>query len=628
MGALGYVRPKNDVFGPLAGHPGSLPPWMTPEVTGKIQACRSTMTRQTAVMDLLAFTSQCQERYGNMRPWPERPWGSGRSAAKDAMFSLLTWFSGGDVASFLRDALSVDDMLLVASEAYGALRLLGTVCSDTAPKERYKLVKVCKQSAGTFLTRPILVELGWNCSHNLWLSCDSPESRDMGGRPAIKPSMAAAVAAHCEDVSQPVNRRTIKKRKGDDSGDYTDCVVRRMDCSFLGAWHRFQYRGAISYTAFYNLIPAECKLIARPSDMCDYCEAGKRAEHSVTQLRQVHKAPDDATLLQLFTLYKAPATRALSVAAHRVILYYTHQREYRVIRQDYNVCIKTPEPDCLTIDYDWEAMLTLPLGPVGTNLAQYHKKSVALLGIGFYWLVGGVHKQAHVDIVSDKITEDAHCSIIAIEKALQMAADHHWFDIRQFKKVVMWSDCGQHFRCGEFLQYALDVMQTKYGILEAICNFLAEKHGRNRRDGHFSVIQRYIHAYCESHTMWRSTDVVAAIRHGHAAVADENCSKQSPTIPLLADHMSLPASIKYDMNTRDFDHVRTYLCFKRLGAQYFVARHYSAGTCVEVHPGAECYEVTYQPRESCPKPYPTDDELYDTLHKKLETRENVFGDLV
>ena len=79
------------------------------------------MSRSTPVLDLAAFISSCSERNGELPPWAQRPHGETKIAAKNAMYRLLEWFSGGDVASLLRDVLTVTDMPRVAREAYIAI---------------------------------------------------------------------------------------------------------------------------------------------------------------------------------------------------------------------------------------------------------------------------------------------------------------------------------------------------------------------------------------------------------------------------------------------------------------------------------------------------------------------------
>ena len=74
--------------------------------------------------------------------------------------------------------------------------------------------------------------------------------------------------------------------------------------------------------------------------------------------------------------------------------------------------------------------------------------------------------------------------------------------------------------------------------------------------------------------------------------------------------------------------VKSLLCFERHGAAYFVARHYGSPTRVRVYPPTYIYEVTYDPRESIPKDYPTDDQLYAVLNEKLAYRDETFGVLV
>ena len=195
------------------------------------------MPRGTPVNDALAFLDTCTKRHPAMLPWSSRGRDTFTSEAGDAMYKLLKWFAGGDVVGFLRDVVPVDDMPRVAKEVYSAIERLAPVQRSCKPKERHHMVAAFKLSAGPFLTHRTLTDRGWLVGSKLWAYCTEGGERDRGGRPSIPSDIADAVVAHCEAVSQPVNRRTIKKRKtadDDDGARATDCVVRRMDCNNLG----------------------------------------------------------------------------------------------------------------------------------------------------------------------------------------------------------------------------------------------------------------------------------------------------------------------------------------------------------------------------------------------------------
>ncbi len=74
---------------------------------------------------------------------------------------------------------------------------------------------------------------------------------------------------------------------------------------------------------------------------------------------------------------------------------------------------------------------------------------------------------------------------------------------------IIWTDTGKHFRCAELAHYFLvNLAEEKKAVN---WNFFVEKHGKNQRDQHFSVISKYIRQETFIRKLYDSADLVETI---------------------------------------------------------------------------------------------------------------------
>ena len=77
------------------------------------------------------------------------------------------------------------------------------------------------------------------------------------------------------------------------------------------------------------------------------------------------------------------------------------------------------------------------------------------------------------------------------------------------KKYIIWSDVGPHFRSGEFLHYLF--RELALCQIEVSFNLFCEKHGKNSRDQHFSVVSNFINQESMVSQLTSSEDICNAI---------------------------------------------------------------------------------------------------------------------
>jgi hypothetical protein len=104
------------------------------------------------------------------------------------------------------------------------------------------------------------------------------KSKKKGGRPKIKNEVQNYIANHLKDSSTVASNRTIKDNSGERiSARYCDDTIKE-------AFKKFDNRilsgelncERISLSSFYKYVGEEYKKPHRLTDLCDYCEYGKK----------------------------------------------------------------------------------------------------------------------------------------------------------------------------------------------------------------------------------------------------------------------------------------------------------------------------------------------------------------
>ena len=127
------------------------------------------------------------------------------------------------------------------------------------------------------------------------------------------------------------------------------------------------------------------------------------------------------------------------------------------------------------------------------------------------------------------------------------------FQLIDSKNYIVWSDTGTHFRCGEFIHFlfyelALEGVSVKY-------NLFAEKHGKNSRDQHFSVISNFIKQESFVKKLCSSLDIVDAIRK-HQDLSNIGRKEQIITEAYVFEKIEQKES-----NIRNIENLKSYYNF-------------------------------------------------------------------
>ena len=74
--------------------------------------------------------------------------------------------------------------------------------------------------------------------------------------------------------------------------------------------------------------------------------------------------------------------------------------------------------------------------------------------------------------------------------AFKFLRQQEFFKKIEKKKLIIWSDTGPHFRCSEVVDYFMN--QLSQEKISVSFNFFGDKHGKNSRDQHFSVVSNFL----------------------------------------------------------------------------------------------------------------------------------------
>ncbi len=75
--------------------------------------------------------------------------------------------------------------------------------------------------------------------------------------------------------------------------------------------------------------------------------------------------------------------------------------------------------------------------------------------------------------------------------------------------MIIWCDCGTHFRSAENMHYFLLELPSQGYLVEI--NYFGEQHGKNGCDQHFSVISKYLEYESYDKRLCETEDIVNAI---------------------------------------------------------------------------------------------------------------------
>ena len=107
---------------------------------------------------------------------------------------------------------------------------------------------------------------------------------------------------------------------------------------------------------------------------------------------------------------------------------------------------------------------------------------------------------------------DFNQDAFSVVRAFRLLRNQDFFKVIDQKNFIIWSDCGKHFRCAEFISFLMKELSQSQ--IHVNLNFFAESHGKNSRDQHFSNISKFIVQAEYKKRLLGTQDVITAILEG------------------------------------------------------------------------------------------------------------------
>lgn len=298
---------------------------------------------------------------------------------------IINQISGNNLAEMLTSVLTSEEKQSINKDVFRAMRNFSRLSNSMKQKERFNYIR-CLKEAG--LSLDFSKNLGFKASKHLWSTCIRTEPRNKGGRPKIKVEVQKFIDEHLENSSSVASNRTIKDNSGEKiSARYCEDTIKE---AFKKFYNRILSRELncekISFSSFYKYVGKEYKKPHRITDLCDYCEYGKklRAElklYAIQNGLNVDESVELDILLRNFEQNRNAHKEAINkinnlkeIVYHKKIA--NHQRNaYNTMRKDVNLL-----KDNILIEIDFKQKILIGTSPRQVNSEYYNQELRGLLG--------------------------------------------------------------------------------------------------------------------------------------------------------------------------------------------------------------------------------------------------------
>ena len=270
-------------------------------------------------------------------------------------------------------------------------------------------------------------------------------------------------------------------------------------------YQSYPEKAHVSFTTFYSNV--RYRKPHRLTDLCEICEMGKMLYKELIDIATqndldiqrflIEDQDSDFNQYKLFLnqLEKNPFFFSKETQINEALILISEIEEiqfnrkvannqrkaYNRMRTDTNLL-----KNSVLIDIDFKQKIIIGDGPEMVSGEYFERQQRSCLGVGIYStdLTKNQVELMNVDLISKA---DSFQTAQKAISGLRFLRQQGMFQGKN--KYILWCDCGPHFRCGEFMYFVFDYLNK--GI-DVQVNFFAEKHGKNSRDQHFSVISHFI----------------------------------------------------------------------------------------------------------------------------------------
>ncbi|CAF0854416.1 unnamed protein product [Brachionus calyciflorus] len=256
--------------------------------------------------------------------------------------------------------------------------------------------------------------------------------------------------------------------------------ARYLEDQISELYKSFPFSNEISKSTFYKYsnVSGEFKNPYRWTDLCDYCESGKRLkieiENLMTEMNfeiqetfDLKKTIDisEKRLANIETILQNDPLNQIrnseieklkdiltKLKSFQTVIF--HKNVAKTQRAAYNKQTQSTTflEGKILIEVDFKQRITIGLSPRQINKEYYSQTTRSCLGFGIYFLNGlNQIELINFDIISSDLCEDAR----AVVRGFWLLREQDFFKDIEKKNYVIWMDCGKHFRNCEVVGYLL-----------------------------------------------------------------------------------------------------------------------------------------------------------------------------
>ncbi|CAF0809146.1 unnamed protein product [Brachionus calyciflorus] len=334
--------------------------------------------------------------------------------------------------------------------------------------------------------------LGFKISKYMWRN---------SGRKVLVSKIREMIELHMKSLSSIAANRFLKKCG---SNAYYTSV------SLSEAFSLFSMKHLMSFSTFYKYVPTKFKKPHRISDLCEYCELNKKYKRDLLNLtieNGVHLAEFDPNNINKFFIENQQLkTPEIEKVLSCIEVFDFHREIANRQRDSYNQMRENLEDDYILIEMDWKQKILIGMSPRQTSNEYRTQVSRTLLGFGVYYKKNGKTEVLNIDLISSQQENETSFDVLCGFRFLRQLEEFK--EIEQ-NKYLIWADTGSHFRSAEILSYLFVELSNEK--IQVCLNFFCEKHGKNGRDQHFSVVGNFLKQESLVKKLTCSEDIANAI---------------------------------------------------------------------------------------------------------------------
>lgn len=280
----------------------------------------------------------------------------------------------------------------------------------------------------------------------------------------------------CQNSSIASNKLAVNRDKSDDNFLQKQ-PVRYLDDLETELFKSFPFSNEISKSTFhkYLKINGVYKKSYKWTDLCDYCEKGKKLRIELIKLleEQNFEWNENFELQNLIKIFiekrnyfdKTNSNNSSEIDAKKkqietilVLLKDLESIEFHknISKNQRKIYVEQiTNKDLLSnkvlIECDFKQKILIGTSPKQVNSEYYGQKLRSCLGFGVYFVKENKTQLINFDIISSDLNEDAR----SVVRGFRLLREQNFFKTIDKKSYIIWMDCGKHFRNNEVIGYLL-----------------------------------------------------------------------------------------------------------------------------------------------------------------------------